>query len=194
MTISAILPSLRPPPCSPGSPSSCQEAATWQQAIFYFSLLLTAIGSGGTRPCVVAFGAEQLEEREGSGRKSGHEESSAKERPSFFNIYFFCIGVSVMLALTVVVYVQDNVGWGIGFGIPTLVMFISIIVFIVGYPLYIRRKPGGSPMTRVAQVVVAALKKKQLVVPTDGSTLYQNKELDADISTAGRLAHTKQFK
>ncbi|KAI0531303.1 hypothetical protein KFK09_000856 [Dendrobium nobile] len=193
VTISAILPSLRPPACSPDSSSSCQEASTWQQAVFYFSLLLTAIGSGGTRPCVVAFGAEQLEEQDGSGRKS-QAKGTSKEQPSFFNIYFFCIGVSVILAMTVVVYVQDNVGWGIGFGIPTFAMFISIIVFVVGYPLYIRRKPNGSPMTRVAQVVVAALRKRKLVVPTDGSVLYQNRELDADISTVGRLSHTKQFK
>ncbi|XP_020585844.1 protein NRT1/ PTR FAMILY 3.1-like [Phalaenopsis equestris] len=194
VTISAILPSLRPPPCSPDFPSTCQEAAPWQQAIFYLSLMLTAVGSGGTRPCVVAFGAEQLEENDKSGRKSGSEESSGKGKPSFFNIYFFCIGLSVMLALTVVVYVQDNVGWGIGFGIPTVSMFISILVFIFGYPIYIRRKPGGSPMARVAQVVAAALRKRKLVVPTDGSVLYQNRELDADISTVGLLAHTKQFK
>ncbi|KAL0929026.1 hypothetical protein M5K25_000965 [Dendrobium thyrsiflorum] len=182
VTISAILPVFRPPQCPLRSPS-CHQASAWQQAFFYFSLLLTAIGSGGLRPCVVAFGAEQfeLDRPQPNGPKTGS---------SFFNLFFFSMGLSVLLALTVVVYIQDNVGWGLGFGIPTMAMFISVIVFVVGYPLYIRRKPGGSPMARLAQVVVAAVRKRKLAMPADAELLYQDKELDADISIAGRLLHT----
>lgn len=161
----------------------------WQETIFYASLFLTAVGSGGIRPCVVAFGAEQLVMETPQSPESG-----IKQKWNFFNLYFLCIGVSVMLALTVVVYIQDNVGWGLGFGIPTIAMFVSVILFVIGFPLYIKQKPGGSPLTRMAQVVVGAVRKRKLNVPTDARLLYQNKELDADITTAGRLSHTKQFK
>ncbi|XP_020570870.1 LOW QUALITY PROTEIN: protein NRT1/ PTR FAMILY 3.1-like [Phalaenopsis equestris] len=182
VTISAIFPVLRPPPCPLRSPS-CRKASAWQQAFFYFSLLLTAIGSGGLRPCVVAFGAEQfeLDRPQPNGRQTGS---------SFFNLFFFTMGISLLLALTVVVYIQDNVGWGLGFGIPTMAMFISVVVFVVGYRLYIRRKPGGSPFARLAQVVGAAVRKRKLAVPADAGVLYQDKELDADISVSGRLLHT----
>lgn len=103
------------------------------------------------------------------------------------------MGLAVLLALTVVVYVQDNVGWGWGFGIPTVAMFFSVIAFIVGYPLYVKIKPGGSPLTRLAQVVAAAFKKRKVVLPDDLNMLYQDKELDANIAAGGRLLHTNQL-
>ncbi|KAL5662145.1 hypothetical protein ACJX0J_029270, partial [Zea mays] len=87
----------------------------------------------------------------------------------------------------------DNVGWGWGFGIPAVAMFVSIVVFVVGYPLYVRLKPGGSPFTRLAQVAAAAFKKRHVAVPEDAGMLYQDKELDAFISTNGRLLHTDQL-
>lgn len=103
------------------------------------------------------------------------------------------MGLAVLLALTLVVYVQDNMGWGWGFGIPTIAFFFSVIAFMVGKPFYIKIKPGGSALTRLAQVVVAAFKKRNVVRPDDLNMLYQDKELDADISVDGRLLHTNQL-
>ncbi|XP_038976327.1 protein NRT1/ PTR FAMILY 3.1-like isoform X1 [Phoenix dactylifera] len=180
LTISAVLPSLRPPTCSPQQP--CRQASSLQLAVLYLSLLCTSIGSGGIRPCVVAFGADQVELQGDAGHKW-----------NFFNLYFFSMGMPVLLALTVVVYIQENVGWGWGFGIPTVAMCLSIIAFVIGYPLYIKMKPGGSPLTRLTQVLVAAFRKRDVVKPEDPSLLYEDKELDADISTTGRLLHTNQL-
>ncbi|KAG0452309.1 hypothetical protein HPP92_024973 [Vanilla planifolia] len=184
VTVSAILPGLRPPPCEPKS-ETCNHATTCQLLVFYGSVLLTAMGAGGIRPCVVAFGADQFE--------LDRPQAQHKGRRSFFNLYFFSMGFSTLLALTVAVYVQDNVGWGLGFGIPGIAMFVSIVVLVAGYPLYIRRKPGGSPLTRVTQVRVAAVRKRKIQLPCDANLLYQDKELDADISTDGRLLHTDHF-
>ncbi|KAG0453377.1 hypothetical protein HPP92_024681 [Vanilla planifolia] len=181
VTVSAILPGLRPPACELKS-ETCHRATTCQLLVFYGSLLLTAAGSGGIRPCVVAFGADQFELDRPMAQHGG--------RRSFFNLYFFSMGFSTLLALTVAVYVQDNVGWGLGFGIPSIAMFVSIVVLVAGYPLYIRRKPGGSPLTRVTQVLVAAVRKRKIHLPADANLLYQDKELDADISTAGRILHS----
>jgi peptide/histidine transporter 3/4 len=103
------------------------------------------------------------------------------------------MGFAVLLAVTVVVYIQENVGWGWGFGIPAVAMFVSIVMFLVGYPLYVLLKPGGSPFTRLAQVVAAAFKKRNAAVPEDPGMLYQDKELDEHISTNGRLLHTNQL-
>ncbi|KAE8793221.1 Peptide transporter PTR2 [Hordeum vulgare] len=52
------------------------------------------------------------------------------------------MGLAVLLALTVLVYIQDNVGWGWGFGIPAIAMFVSVLSFVVGYPLYVRVQLG----------------------------------------------------
>lgn len=102
--------------------------------------------------------------------------------------------MSNLLAVTVLVYVQDNVGWGLGLGIPAIVMFLSIIAFIIGYPLYRHLDPAGSPFTRLLQVSVAAFRKRKLSMVSDPKLLYENEELDAPISIGGRLLHTKQMK
>jgi dipeptide/tripeptide permease len=201
LVLSALVSSLRPPPCSsaPGSPA-CRRASGWQLAVLYLSLLCTSLGSGGLRPCVVAFGTDQFDQeppepQQGQQKHSSAEvaEAVAGRKRRYFNLYFFTMGIAALLALTVVVYIQDNVGWGWGFGIPAVAMFVSIVVFAVGYPLYVRLKPGGSPFKRLAQVAVAAFKKRKVTVPEDLGMLYQEKELDALIATNGRLLHTNQL-
>ncbi|KAH7655905.1 Proton-dependent oligopeptide transporter family protein [Dioscorea alata] len=183
LTISAVLPHFRPPPC--GGNQVCQEATSWQLGVLYISLLLTALGAGGIRPCVVAFGADQF------------DESNPKEKTrtwNFFNWYYFCMGVSMLLAVTVIVYIQDNVGWGWGFGIPTIAMAMSIVSFVGGYGMYRRLEPAGSPFTRLVQVMVAAYRKRKLPMVSDPSFLYENDEVDAAISLFGKLGHTKNFR
>lgn len=54
--------------------------------------------------------------------------------------------------------------------------------------------PAGSPFTRLIQVCVAAFKKRNLPMVSDPKLLYENDELDAPISLAGRLLHTKHMK
>lgn len=104
------------------------------------------------------------------------------------------MGTATLTALTILVYIQDNVGWGWGLGIPTIVMALSTVVFITGYPLYRKPKPAGSPLVRVVQVAVAAFKKRKAALPANPNLLYENVKLDASISTDGRLLHTQQFK
>ncbi|KAF5815996.1 putative proton-dependent oligopeptide transporter family [Helianthus annuus] len=98
------------------------------------------------------------------------------------------MGVSMLVAVTVIVYIQDYIGWGWGLGVP------SIVAFVFGYPLYRNMDRSGSPFTRLVQVCVAAYKKRNLPMVSDAKMLYENEELDASISVAGRLLHTKQMK
>ena len=162
LVAAALAPALRPAPCAAAAsataaaPPSCQRACGGQLAMLYLSLLLTALGGGGIRPCVVAFGADQF------GRRPGGE-----QKWSYFNLYFFSMGLAVLLALTIVVYIQENVGWGWGFGIPAIAMFLSVLSFVAGYPLYVKVKPEGSPFKRLLQVVVAAFRKRKVDVPED---------------------------
>ncbi|CAJ2648391.1 unnamed protein product [Trifolium pratense] len=183
LTLSAILPQFRPPPCK--GEEVCQQASSRQLAILYVSLLLGALGSGGIRPCVVAFGADQFDE-------SDPKQTTKTWR--YFNWYYFVMGSSILVAVTVLVYIQDNVGWGWGLGIPTIAMFFSIITFIGGYPLYRHLNPDGSPFTRLVKVGVAAFRKRKIPEVSNFEMLYQNDELDASITLGGRLLHSDQFK
>lgn len=183
ITISSILPHLRPPPCP--TRENSKEASSFQLLMLYVSLLLTSLGSAGIRPNVVTFAADQFAMTKSKSESGGW---------NFFNWYYFCMGIATLTALTVVVYIQDRVGWGWGLGIPTIAMALSIVVFLVGSHLYKKVKPGGSPLARVAQVVVAATKKRKAIVPTDHALLYENRELDAAISSDGRLLHTDSLR
>ncbi|CAK7340303.1 unnamed protein product [Dovyalis caffra] len=183
ITTTALLKSLRPPPCP--TLVGCQEASGFQLNILYFSLFLLAVGLGGTRPCVMAYAADQLD----------MSKSSVESRSwNFFNWYYISLGFARLTAVTVLVYIQDNVSWGWGLGIPTITMGLAFLVFLSASLLYKKVKPGGSPLVRVIQVIVAAIRKRKAVSPEDPSLLYQNKELDAAISAHGRLLHTTQFK
>ncbi|CAI0552435.1 unnamed protein product [Linum tenue] len=146
---------------------------------------LAAVGAGGIRPCVVAFGADQFDET---------DPKQAAKTWRYFNWYYFVMGASILLAVTVVVWVQDNVGWGWGLGIPTLAMFLSIVAFGFGYPLYRNLNPVGSPFTRLVQVSVAAWRKRKVGAVADPRELYRNEEIDGPISVGGKLLHTKQMR
>ncbi|KAG7586311.1 Proton-dependent oligopeptide transporter family [Arabidopsis thaliana x Arabidopsis arenosa] len=182
LTISAIIPTLRPPPCK--GEEVCVVADTAQLSILYVALLLGALGSGGIRPCVVAFGADQFDES---------DPNQTTKTWNYFNWYYFCMGAAVLLAVTVLVWIQDNVGWGLGLGIPTVAMFLSVIAFVGGFQLYRHLDPAGSPFTRLIQVGVAAFRKRKLRMVSDPSLLYFNDEIDAPISLGGKLTHTKHM-
>ncbi|KAJ8770427.1 hypothetical protein K2173_015041 [Erythroxylum novogranatense] len=81
-----------------------------------------------------------------------------------------------------------------GLAKPTVATGLAFILFVGASRLYKKVKPGGSPLTRLAQVLVSAIRKRKVVLPEDTGLLYQNKEQDAAIPVNGRLLHTDQFR
>lgn len=105
LTLSASVPALRPADCIG---SVCPSATVAQYTVFFFGLYLVALGMGGIKPCVAPFGADQF------------DDTDLKERVkkgSFFNWYYFSIYLGILISSTFLVWIQDNVGWGLGFGV-----------------------------------------------------------------------------
>ncbi|CAH2045801.1 unnamed protein product, partial [Thlaspi arvense] len=147
LTLSASVPSLKPTECKG---SICPPATMAQQAVLFSGLYLIALGTGGIKPCVSSFGADQF------------DQTDPKERvrkASFFNWFYFSINVGAFVSSTLLVWIQENCGWELGFLIPTVVATAS---FFFGTPLYRFQKPGGSPITRSFQVLVASYRKWNL--------------------------------
>ncbi|MCO5548360.1 hypothetical protein L7F22_001817 [Adiantum nelumboides] len=183
LTLSASLQSLRPPPCAP-SESTCVAAHGVQRAILYIALFLIALGNGGIKPNVSSFGADQFDE---------HDNKERKYMPSFFNWFYFIISIGSLISVTVFVYIQDNVGFAWGFGIPAGLMAIAIAVFFAGSSLYRYKLPSGSPLTCIVQVVVAAYRKRHLPLPADKGSLFE-KEIAREVPTPlKKLPHSSQF-
>ncbi|VAH88547.1 unnamed protein product [Triticum turgidum subsp. durum] len=181
LTISASLPALQPPSCLG---SVCPEPSLLQNGTFFLGLYMIALGTGGIKPCVSSFGADQFDDSDPTERvKQG----------SFFNWFYFCINVGALLSGTVIVWIQDNSGWGIGFAIPTVFMALAIASFFSASNMYRFQKPGGSPITRVCQVVVAAFRKWHIELPLDASLLYEVDSQNSAIEGSRKLEHTSEL-
>lgn len=163
---------------------TASAAASLQAAYFYAGLYLLSIG-GALQPVLSSFGADQFGE--------GEEGQS-----SFFNWFYLSINVGALVGGTVLVWVQSSVSWGIGYGIPAGFSVLAVAAFLAGTAAYRRHQPpGGSPLTRVAQVVVAAVRKCRVEVPEDEAVLHENCDDDgmsSAIQGSRRLAHTDQFR
>ncbi|XP_075483821.1 uncharacterized protein LOC142523978 [Primulina tabacum] len=98
------------------------------QVLFFFvSLYLMALGQAAHKPCILAFGADQFDEQ---------DPTELKERGSFFNWLYFGACAGPLMALVVLNYLQDNVSWGLGFGIPCISMVIALVIFVSGKKSY----------------------------------------------------------
>ncbi|OMO79163.1 Proton-dependent oligopeptide transporter family [Corchorus capsularis] len=155
LALTAAIHKLHPPKCpSSNSGTTCVEPVTGQLAFLYFAFGLLVIGAGGIKPCNLAFGVDQFDPRTESGQKGIN---------SFFNYYYFTFTLGVMVSVTLIVYIQSTLGWAIELGIPAVLMLFSCILFFMGSRLYVKVKPQGSPLTIVAQVVLAAARKRIFV-------------------------------
>ncbi|GLT96358.1 hypothetical protein SLE2022_139840 [Rubroshorea leprosula] len=182
LTLSASVPALKPAECVD---SVCPSATAAQYAVFFLGLYLIALGTGGIKPCVSSFGADQFDDTDPKERV---------KKGSFFNWFYFSINIGSLISSSVLVWIQDNVGWGLGFGIPALFMGIAIASFFSGTMLYRFQRPGGSPITRMCQVLVASFHKRNLEVPTNSTLLYETHDKHSAIEGSRKLEHTEEFK
>ncbi|KAL1177989.1 hypothetical protein V6Z11_A03G067200 [Gossypium hirsutum] len=162
---------------------NCDPTVT-QSAVFFVALYLVALGTGGIKPCVSSYGADQFDDT---------DETEKKHKSSFFNWFYFSINIGALIASSVLVWVQDNVSWGWGFGIPAIAMAIAVVFFFSGTRLYRNQKPGGSPLTRLCQVVVASFRKCRVAIPADKSLLYETTDAESNIKGSRKVEHTEDL-
>ncbi|MED6140617.1 hypothetical protein PIB30_094966 [Stylosanthes scabra] len=164
LTLSVSLPSLKPPQCHEADVTKCQKASTLHLAVFYGALYTLALGTGGTKPNISTIGADQFDD---------FDPKEKSHKLSFFNWWMFSIFIGTLFANTVLVYIQDNVGWTLGYGLPTLGLALSIMIFFAGTPFYRHKLPTGSPFTRMAKVILGSVMKWNVIVPADPKQLYE---------------------
>lgn len=164
LTLAVSVHGLKPPHCVDPNLASCQKPNTLQLAVFFGALYTLALGTGGTKPNISTIGADQFDE---------FDPKEKYQKLSFFNWWMFSIFLGTLFANTVLVYIQDNVGWTLGYGLPTAGLAISILIFLAGTQFYRHKKPTGSPFTKMAKVIVASLRKWEVIVPADPKELYE---------------------
>lgn len=145
--------------------------------MLYAALYTIALGGGGIKSNVSGFGSDQF------------DTSDPKEEKAmifFFNRFYFVISIGSLFAVIVLVYVQDNVGRGWGYGVSAGTMVIAVAVLLCGTQRYRFKKPQGSPLTVIWRVLLLAWKNRTQPNPFHPSLLneYHN----------AKVPHTERLK
>nr|XP_043614795.1 protein NRT1/ PTR FAMILY 1.2-like [Erigeron canadensis] len=150
--LTTMVPDLKPPPCN--QLTTCKQATHSQFAFLVFAFIFISLGAGGVRPCSLAFGAEQIDDKNNPNNERALE--------SFFGWYYAAGATAVLLAFTAIVYIQDHAGWKIGFAVPAILMFLATLLFFLASTLYVKSKVKKSLFTSFLQVIVVAYKNRKL--------------------------------
>lgn len=92
------------------------------KAVTILGLLLIAIGTGGIKPCVSAFGGDQFKLPE-----------QAKYLATFFSLFYLSINIGSLISTTLTPILREDVHcfgeescFSLAFGVPGILMFLSI--------------------------------------------------------------------
>ncbi|KAL6998368.1 hypothetical protein U1Q18_008494 [Sarracenia purpurea var. burkii] len=179
LTMSRLVPSLKP--CDHAG--NCNEPRKIHEVAFFLAIYLISVGTGGHKAALESFGADQFDD--------DHPGERIKKM-SFFNWWNLGLCSGLLLGVTVVVYVQDHQSWAAADVILTAVIAASIVIFCVGRPFYRYRKPAGSPFTPMLQVLVAAIRKRNVSSPSDPVELYE--VIKPQKNNTRLLCHTHKLK
>lgn len=158
--MSWFLPCLKPCDTS----NTCNEPRKVHQIVFFLAIYLISVATGGHKPSLESFGADQFDDDHARERR---------QKMSFFNWWNCGLCSGLILGVTLIVYVQDHINWGTADVILLGVMALSLVVFVIGRPFYRYRAPSGSPFTPMLQVLVAAISKRKIPYPSHPSMFYE---------------------
>ncbi|KAL6961971.1 hypothetical protein U1Q18_036929 [Sarracenia purpurea var. burkii] len=149
LTLSAVLPSYTSSDCQGSTNLRPCSPPRLQVVFFFFSLYLVAIAQGGHKPCVQAFGADQFD---------AQDPRECKAKSSFFNWWYFGLCFGTCLTVLILNYIQDNLNWGLGFGIPCIVMAFALLIFLLGTTTYrfSIKSEEKNPFGRIGRVFIKA--------------------------------------
>lgn len=134
-------------------------------SFLFWSLYLISLGLSGYNPSLQAFGADQLETDDEL--PCTKDEKKPNSKSLFFQWWYFGICSGSLLGVSVMSYIQDTSGWGIGFAIPTIVMISSVAIFSFASRFYTYRQredmdvnnSNSNPLGNIFQAIKATTSK-----------------------------------
>lgn len=114
---------------------------------------MIAIGTGGIKPCVSAFGGDQFKLPE-----------QMKQLAMFFSLFYFAINAGSLISTSITPILREDVHcfgqtdcFSLAFGVPAVLMVVSVLIFVCGKPLYAMKPPSGNMLLGVGKVVIEAI-------------------------------------
>ncbi|NWR27151.1 S15A1 protein, partial [Tachuris rubrigastra] len=125
-------------------------------ALSMLGLILIALGTGGIKPCVSAFGGDQF------------EDDQEEQRSTFFSLFYLSVNAGSLISTIVTpnlratecgIHTKQRC-YPLAFGIPAVLMAVSLIVFVAGSRMYKKVKPQGNVMLQVCKCIGFAIKNR----------------------------------
>ncbi|EPS62614.1 hypothetical protein M569_12174, partial [Genlisea aurea] len=110
-----------------------------------WSLYMISLGQAGYNPSLQAFGAEQL-----------HGDAGKRH---FFQWWYLGICSGSLLGVSIMSYIQDTFGWGLGFAIPTVFMITSVAMFLLGNKLFNHDDDAGTSLPEIFRDIRRGISK-----------------------------------
>ncbi|XP_017962881.2 peptide transporter family 1 [Drosophila navojoa] len=112
-------------------------------------LVMIAVGTGGIKPCVSAFGGDQF-----------RLPDQAAELARFFSLFYFAINAGSMISTAVTPLLRADVEcfgdedcYSLAFGVPAVLMLVSMGVFVAGRLRYRVHSPSGNMIFGVSHCI-----------------------------------------
>lgn len=121
--------------------------------LVFAGLSLVALGTGGIKPSVGPFGADQLAPPGG--------ELSAAASTSYFFAFYFCINIGSLGAYFFTPLVRASFGFGGALTAPAVAMVASLLIFLLPWRGYARVAPQGSALLAVWATARAACQRRR---------------------------------
>ncbi|KAL0113725.1 hypothetical protein PUN28_012687 [Cardiocondyla obscurior] len=149
-------------------------------------LLLIALGTGGIKPCVSAFGGDQfvLPQQE-------------RYLAMFFSLFYFSINTGSLISTLLTPVLRntqcfDTDCYFLAFLVPAVLMILSIVIFVLGKRMYKIVNPTGNLIVKVTKCVCHAIyikirKKARREHWLDHADDVYDKNLIEDIKIALRV-------
>jgi len=119
-------------------------------------LFLIAVGTGGIKPCVSAFGGDQFKLPE-----------QERQLQTFFSVFYFAINAGSLISTFLTPIFREDVKcfgddtcYSLAFGVPAALMGVATILLVLGKNLYVMKPPEGNIMTKVIGSIGYALKRR----------------------------------
>jgi len=121
-----------------------------------FGLVLIAIGTGGIKPCVAAFGGDQFKLPE-----------QTRQLQTFFSVFYFSINAGSLVSTILTPVLREDVEcfgeetcYSLAFGVPAVLMLIATVIIVIGKPMYVMKPPQGNVLTGAVGSIYFAVKEK----------------------------------
>lgn len=132
------------------------EQLETKRVITMIGLALICAGTGGIKPCVPIFGADQVTSKpDATDDSTRNKENSCDKRKdasnssrsddqdkvrTFFSFFSMCVNLGAVASFVIIPTVKGRFGFGVAFLFPTAFMCLAIIVFLSKRHSYVYRE------------------------------------------------------